>query len=223
MEMAIVAIVALVVIGPERLPTVMGQVGRWYRKLRTMSNELLAEARLQWDEGMKEVEGVTNSINSAWQDATTAEPQLPPPPVRQLPVPLAQARTAADAGPWILPAWHNPPSPDVEPLGEAVRSMTAPTMLPRRIPEPYDPATNDVMGAPTLMGPAATAEEIAAMAYELPPENGENPQAIRERTMVDLYLDGGTTLDGAARFLGVSEDEFRDWVEMARLMRTTRV
>src|SRR5688572_23061685 len=124
-EMAMVAVVALVVIGPERLPGVMGQIGRWYRQLRTMSNELLAEARAQWDEGMKEVEGVTNTINTAWSDATTdTEPALPPPPIRQVPFPLIQAKTAADAGPFILPAWHNPPSTEVEPLGEAVRAYT---------------------------------------------------------------------------------------------------
>src|SRR5688500_7827982 len=143
-EMAVVAVVALVVIGPERLPKVMGQIGRWYSQLRTMSNDLLAEARLQWAEGMKEVEGVTDTINSAWSDATTVDPTpaLPPPPVRQVPVPLAQARIAAEAGPWVLPAGHNPPSPDVEPVGETLRTQTAPTMLPRRIPDPYDPATD---------------------------------------------------------------------------------
>src|SRR5688500_17332561 len=170
-EMAVVAVVALVVIGPERLPGVMGQIGRWYAQLRTMSNDLLAEARAQWAEGMKEVEGVTNTINSAWNDANADEaaPALPPPPLRQVPVPLAQAKTAAEAGPFILPAWHNPPANDVEPLGEAVRSMLAPTMLPRRIPAPYDPATDDLLGPPTPMGPAATAEELAATSYDLPP------------------------------------------------------
>ena len=237
-EMAVVAVVALVVIGPERLPGVMGQIGRWYRQIRTMSNELVAEARSQWEEGMKEVEGVTNTINSAWNDASTApDPALPPPPVRQVPIPLAQASTAAEAGPWVLPAWHNPPSQEVEPLGEAVRSLTAPTMLPRRIVEPYDPATDDQLGAPMLMGPAATEEELAAMSYELPPDdspalppsNGaahssaagdeETPESIRERTIVDLYLNGGITLERAAEFLDVPQSEFEAWAEFARATR----
>ena len=243
--MAVVAVVALMVIGPERLPGVMGQIGRWYRQLRTMSNELMAEARSQWEEGMKEVEGVTNTINTAWNDAANApDPALPPPPVRQVPPPLAQARIAAEAGPWILPAWHNPPSQDVEPLGEAVRSLTAPTMLPRRVSEPYDPATDDAIGGPSLMGPAATEEELAAMAYELPPDdsppppadqpsarptNGaahpdaageeESPEAIRERTIVELYLNGGITVERAAEFLGVTREEFESWAEFARTTR----
>ncbi|HET7772005.1 MAG TPA: hypothetical protein VFN74_24750 [Chloroflexota bacterium] len=238
-EMAMVAVVALVVIGPERLPGVMGQIGRWYRQLRTMSNELLAEARAQWEEGMKEVEGVTNTINTAWSDATTiTEPVLPPPPVRQVPFPLVHAKTAADAGPFILPAWHNAPSPEVEPLGEAVRTSAAPTMLPRRVPEPYDPATDDMIGGPSLMGPAATEEELAAAAYELPPDdaspvpstNGaahpeapgeeETPESIRERTIVDLYLNGGITADRAAAFLGVTPDEFKQWADFARATRS---
>ena len=234
--MAIVAVVALVVIGPERLPGVMGQIGRWYRQIRTMSNELLTEARAQWEEGMKEVEGVTNTFNSAWNDATTVtpDPALPPPPIRQVPVQLSQPRIAAEAGPFMLPAWHNPPSPEIEPLGEAVRSLTAPTMLPRRVADPYDPAADDMIGGPTLMGPAATEEELAAMTYELPPDdspplpatNGaahgdapgeeESPESIRERTIVDLYLNGGITIERASEFLGVSPQEFEAWAEFAK-------
>jgi sec-independent protein translocase protein TatB len=249
MEMAVIALVALMVIGPERLPTVMGQVGRWYRQLRTMSNELLAEARQQWEEGMREIQTVTDDVNSAWNTATTAEPdpKLPPPPLRQVPPPLAQARTAAEAGPWVLPAWHNAPSPEVEPMGQAIEASVAPTMLPRTLPRAYDPAVDDLSGAPTLMGPAPTEEELAAMAYDLPAEspapapvatpapmpvangspNGagayvageeESPESIRERTIVDLYLKGGITLEGATKFLGVDESEFLSWVEFARMI-----
>jgi hypothetical protein len=187
---------------------------------------------------MKEVEGVTNTINTAWNDATSAtDPALPPPPVRQVPVPLIQHKVTAEAGPFVLPAWHNPPSAEIEPLGEAVRTLAAPTMLPRRVPESYDPATDDAIGGPSLMGPAMLEEETAA--YELPPDesppvpvttNGaahpdaageeESPESIRERTIVDLYLNGGITLEGAARFLGVTREEFEEWAAFARSTRS---
>lgn len=39
-EMLVIAVVALVVIGPERLPTVMRQLGRWYGQIRRTADEL---------------------------------------------------------------------------------------------------------------------------------------------------------------------------------------
>jgi len=38
-EMAVIAVVALVVIGPKDLPVVLRQAGRWTRKLRVMAGE----------------------------------------------------------------------------------------------------------------------------------------------------------------------------------------
>lgn len=38
-EMALVAVVALIVIGPKDLPAVLRQVGRWTRKARDLANE----------------------------------------------------------------------------------------------------------------------------------------------------------------------------------------
>ena len=49
----------------------------------------------------------------------------------------------------------------------------------------------------------------------------ESPEAIRERTIVELYLNGGITLDRAAEFLGVSREEFESWAEFARTTRQT--
>jgi sec-independent protein translocase protein TatB len=39
-EMMVIAVVALLVIGPDRLPTVMRQLGRWYGQLRRTADEL---------------------------------------------------------------------------------------------------------------------------------------------------------------------------------------
>lgn len=39
-EMAVIAIVALVVVGPERLPHAMRQAGRWYGQLRRTADDL---------------------------------------------------------------------------------------------------------------------------------------------------------------------------------------
>ncbi len=62
------------------------------------------------------------------------------------------------------------------------------------------------------MGPAATEDELAAMAYELPEE------PTNEQMVVNLYLRGDITLEGATQLLGVERDEFLTWVDFARSM-----
>ncbi len=51
-EMVLVGVVALVVIGPKELPTVMRTVGKYVAKLRTMAGDF----RAQFDEAMREAE-----------------------------------------------------------------------------------------------------------------------------------------------------------------------
>ena len=175
-EFMVIAVVALVVIGPERLPEVMGKIGRAYYKMRTMSNELIGEARAQWEEGMKEVEGVTSTISSTWQDATSAENNelMPPPPrLYQVPPLADQPTTAATAGPWALHAMHRQSTPDVEVHDRSYPE--SPTALPRRAPASEEPMAEDVAGGPMLMGPAITEDELAAWAYDLPEEPLDEP------------------------------------------------
>jgi sec-independent protein translocase protein TatB len=284
-EFMVIAVVAMVVIGPERLPAVMGKIGRTYRQLRTMSNELIGEARAQWEEGMKEVEGVSSTISDAWQEAASdsaAQPNLPPPPVYQVPVSGDQPQTAAAAGPWALHAMHRVwSSSEVEVLDPSYPE-DSPFALPRRAPAADEAPIDDAAGGPMLMGPAPTHDELAAWAYDLPeapldaPLSGtddvlrdvqpaahalagpvassangsygtngaathaqvtgraagsarntqaagaagwvqgeESVEAIRERTIIDLYRKGALSAEAAAIELGVPADEFLAWVELA--------
>lgn len=50
LEILIVLVVALVVIGPERLPAVMGELGRVMRELRSASNSVMRELTSTLDE-----------------------------------------------------------------------------------------------------------------------------------------------------------------------------
>jgi sec-independent protein translocase protein TatB len=285
-EFMVIGLVALVVIGPERLPKVMGQIGRVYRQLRTMSNELLSEARAQWEQGMAEVETVTSTVNTAWQDATTsnATPNLPPPRAQQVRADLEQPATQAAAGPWALAAYHRTNAVEAEPQWSTYPH--GPAALPRARSSEYDPAVDDAAGSggPMLMGAALTEEDAALADYDLPegpsPEGSvppATPEALgpiasgtedlltqtqpappalvpgtngthagdtaalngsasngvdgaedapepadRERVIIDLYLHGGIAADAAAAYLNVSEQEFMDWVELARSMQRTK-
>lgn len=59
-EVLIIALVALVVLGPQRLPEAARQIGKGYRELRKMSTSVRAEI----DTALKEpVEAITNPIN----------------------------------------------------------------------------------------------------------------------------------------------------------------
>jgi Tat protein translocase TatB subunit len=277
-EFMVIAVIAMVVLGPERLPEIMGKIGRTYRQLRTMSNELLSEARAQWEEGMKEVESVSSTITSSWQDATSdtaAQPTLPPPPVYQVPVEGLQPSSAAAAGPWALHAMHRPygyaAMGDVE-VDDPSYPKDSPFALPRHGRAADEPPVDAAVGGPVLMGPAPTEDELAAWAYDLPEEpldtplsatddvlrsvqpavspipafaapvangtNGAAPhavadgalaapptsdwvqgeesvEAIRERTIIDLFRKGTLTADAAAIELGIPRDEFLAYVELA--------
>src|ERR671924_419597 len=104
-EFLVIAVVALMVLGPERLPEVMRKVGRAYRQMREMSSQLTSEFQRQFEEGMRDVEEVSTTISSAWQDATSLDgpnPPGPPPRLVHLPAPLQAPQTPASAGPWAL-------------------------------------------------------------------------------------------------------------------------
>ena len=114
-ELAVIAVVALVVIGPKDLPRVMRTVGIWVGKARAIAREfqssldqMMREAEL--DEMRKQVEQATN-VNLAHEIERTIdpagelqksleEPTLPPP----APPPEASA-------PAVLP----PAQPDAPP------------------------------------------------------------------------------------------------------------
>jgi sec-independent protein translocase protein TatB len=77
-EAIIIAVAALVIFGPHRLPELAGQAGRWIREFRKMTSDLTGEfektiaevddirdtVRREMKSMMDEVEGVTDSVKS---------------------------------------------------------------------------------------------------------------------------------------------------------------
>jgi Tat protein translocase TatB subunit len=265
-EFLVISVVALIVLGPERLPEVMGKVGRAYRQLRQMSDQLMGEARAQWEAGMREVEEVSSTFENTWNEATSSqEASGPPPRLLQVRSQLAAPETAAGAGPWLLPSLHRPSSAEVESRIEEYPA--SPFVLERRLPADYDLAADPVrsIGGSSFMTPLPTPQEFAewdalteVLTSDLPletdrgsrfipavpageaeppttpqtqmadpssangrylkdlsgvPENGLVADAVRERTIIDLYLQGGISLDRAAGFLEVTPADFQGRVE----------
>ena len=77
MEMLIVAIAALVVIGPERLPTVARQAGQWMSRMRRYIEDVKSDFSHQIDlaelKGIKsEVEDSARSLERGLNDARSS-------------------------------------------------------------------------------------------------------------------------------------------------------
>jgi sec-independent protein translocase protein TatB len=168
-EFVTIAVVALVVLGPERLPEVMRRAGQFYRQGRQLLAQYTAEAQRLLDEGMREAEDGSAALTGAWQDAAAPAPR-PPPPLHQPPPAPRAPSTAAHAGPWVLPAWHHDRAADLEPqLG---RSPASPTALERHAPAEAAAGTyaGPVLPDIPLALEAQLAREIAgAPAAEAPP------------------------------------------------------
>lgn len=74
-ELFVIAVVALVVIGPKELPRVMRQLGRWFGKAKRMTwefrrhwDDIMRESEL--DEMRREIEAVTNADPTAYVENT---------------------------------------------------------------------------------------------------------------------------------------------------------
>jgi sec-independent protein translocase protein TatB len=175
-EFLVIAIVALVVLGPERLPEVMRRAGQLYRQVREMASQYTSEAQRMLEEGMREVQDVSDTFNQALQDGTAeSDANQPPPPLAQVPPLLLPPETAAVAGPWILPAWYRDSSADVEPHSPVY--VEGPTALARPLAE--EPLVDAAVGGPSLMGPAPEPEDLPPLDEEpLPPALPQVPASV---------------------------------------------
>jgi sec-independent protein translocase protein TatB len=172
-EFLVIAVVALLVLGPERLPEVMRKAGQMYRQAREVLSQYQTEAQRMFEEGMREVEEVSSSISGAWQEGAGDGGNAggPPPRLWQVPPAVQAPQTAPAAGPWVLPAWYRDTGADLEP--EPAGYPQSPFALPR-LPGPADQLFAELdRGAPVLMGPGAPEPDLLAV-----PDLPELPEVI---------------------------------------------
>ena len=139
-ELAIIALVALLVIGPKDLPRVMRMVGNWLAKGRAMTRHV----RAGFDTMMREAE--MEEMQKAWAAQNEAIMKA-----TALPNPIANSMAGIDPSSWALP---DPLSADVEPqpapepacppVTDAVAQAAAPPKKPRAPrKKPASSATSD--------------------------------------------------------------------------------
>lgn len=141
-ELLVIAVVALIAIGPKELPGVLRAVGQWMTKIRSMA----AEFQGQFQEAMreaemadlkKEVDNITGNlttpfdplknVDSNWSPDSTPSSAAPstatdtasPPPESVAPVPDFVATQAEAPEPPVAPAEPSPAEPPPPPAGEA--------------------------------------------------------------------------------------------------------
>ena len=77
-EVLLIAIVALVVVGPRRLPEMLGTAGKWVRKLRTITHEMRRQTGI--DEILREegIQGGLNELRSIMRPGTSTRSGVAP-------------------------------------------------------------------------------------------------------------------------------------------------
>lgn len=107
-EMIVILVVALIFLGPERLPEAARSVGTWVREIRALTGEAMSV----WQETLQVGDEIKSTVSSALPPATPLSPsRIPPPPVAH-----TSPRADAEAGaPTVLdyppPFGATPPAP----------------------------------------------------------------------------------------------------------------
>lgn len=146
-EILLTSAIALVVLGPERLPKVARQVGNWMGRARVMARQLSEqlEREVNAEELLKE-----QKSNSQTSRPAAASPALPTiaPPLATAP-PLDADTVAA-----VPPLDADPPVAAAPPIEAAPR----PDIEPPPIPDRYrDPSTTSAAAMHPVTPPAPTA------------------------------------------------------------------
>jgi sec-independent protein translocase protein TatB len=153
-EVLIIFILALVVLGPEKLPKVTAQVGRWIGRARGMAR--------QFREQLEEEVNLEEARKAQPPPAARTAPELMPPAVPP-PVPLAPA---AEAPP--PPAPVPPPEPEQQIVypdtyshAHPTDSMGRPVAAPTTEPPAVEPGQQDWVGGVTEDRPAQPPADAA--------------------------------------------------------------
>lgn len=91
-EIIVILLLALVILGPEKLPEAMRKAGRAYSELRKMANSFQSEVRSVIDEPMNELRGTADLLRDATDfsaDGGKKKPATPKPAPGARPTPAA--------------------------------------------------------------------------------------------------------------------------------------
>jgi len=157
-ELIIILLLALVVLGPEKLPEAMRKLGQLYAELKKMSSGFQQEFRNATDEPMREIRETANTLRDSvdFRKLSSGEREEKPKSAEMAaatpaaaPAPPARHTSVAPADPQAMPT-------DDVPTGDG---PFAPPTADSRVAE------SDAIGPPVVIDPVDIAPET------LPPED----------------------------------------------------
>jgi sec-independent protein translocase protein TatB len=165
-EIAVIAVVALIAIGPKELPGVLRMVGQWMGKARKMASEFqgqfqeamreaeMADLKKSFDEVKEAASGFTGGgiMTSLQKDVTSAlriddvdkpmDPQAAP-SAEASATPAIEPATSSDAP--AIPTTPEAPTPETLVEATTHSAVTDPLIItPQALPEPGAPVMSDV-------------------------------------------------------------------------------
>jgi sec-independent protein translocase protein TatB len=179
-EVALIFLLALIVLGPEKLPKVAAQVGRWIGRARGMARQFREqlEEEVNLEEARRTQARTTPPAPAVPSSATQHEPPAAPPSASQHEPPsAAQPSTPSHEAAAIQPAAPVQPTEPEQPVYPDTYSHAHPTdSLGRPIPPPgteppvADSGQQDWVGSPP--GTEKPAQTAANAAYAPSHERG---------------------------------------------------
>jgi sec-independent protein translocase protein TatB len=131
-ELALIFVVAMVVLGPKRLPGLVRKIGRWVGKARSMARDF--QQQLENEINLDELNRMTETTAKQAQEAT---PSPPPEAFSDPPAPPASMDSGTDS----LAASgypYGPQDPTPAPTPETAASQAPPETAPAAAPQPGD-------------------------------------------------------------------------------------
>jgi sec-independent protein translocase protein TatB len=112
-EIIVILLLALVILGPEKLPEAMRKAGKAYSELRKMANSFQSEVKSVLDEPMEELRGTADALREATNFTGDAKKPTKSPAATPAKQP-AESATAAEPAP---PAAADP-EPEPTPIDD---------------------------------------------------------------------------------------------------------
>jgi len=175
-EFALIAVIALIVVGPERLPKMARTLGLWMGKIRYYVGQIKSdiEREVRAQELKEMLDKPARELDDLYKVAEETKGTLD-----QAKGVLGEAKAAFDSGPAGISTPNEPAAGSIFPaelpgVGEA-QGDPAPQALPETPPDPPPTATAPVMAGPPEPGEVKSGGQAVPPAATDAGENDERP------------------------------------------------